>query len=131
MARYLSEEWFDEVNRAAAASERLRSDAAGVRLVIQQVVTGGPGGDDIRWLVRVQNGVVTVAPGDDPAADVTMTEEWDTAVRVASGDLSPAAAFMTGRIRVSGNVGVLLDAQGSLRELEPVFAGVRKATTFA
>jgi len=37
---------------------------------------------------------------------------------------------MTGRIRVSGNVAVLLDAQGSLQGLDAVFADLRERTTF-
>ncbi|MDQ1437195.1 MAG: hypothetical protein QOK43_824 [Acidimicrobiaceae bacterium] len=129
MARYLSPEWFDEVNRATADDERIRTDTAGVVLTIQQVVTDGPEGE-IRYAVRVRRGEVQVVVGDDPEADVTITEDWGTAVAVASGELPAPAAFMTGRIRVGGNVGVLLDAQGSLQGLDAVFAGLRDRTTF-
>lgn len=129
MARYLSDEWFDEVNRAAADSDRLPDDTAGVQLTIQQVVTDGPDGD-VHYTVRVAGGRVEVAPGHDPGADVTFTEDWDTARHVAAGQLSAPAAFMTGRIRVAGNVAVLLDAQGSLQGLDRVFADLRLRTTF-
>ena len=129
MARYLSQEWFDEVNRAAADSDRIKVDTAGIALTIQQVVTGAPDGD-AHYAVKVRDGAVTVTPGDDPEADVTITEDWDTAVSVANGELPAAAAFMTGRIRVSGNVAVLLDAQGSLQGLDAVFADLRERTTF-
>lgn len=129
VARYLSQEWFDEVNRAAAGSDRIPVDAAGVNLVIQQVVTDGPDGE-VRYAVKVQDGAVSVVPGDDAEADVVITEDWDTAVSVANGELPAAAAFMTGRIRVSGNVAVLLDAQGSLQGLDVVFADLRQRTTF-
>jgi putative sterol carrier protein len=129
VARYLSDEWFDEVNRAAAGSDQLAVDTAGVALTIQQVVTDGPDGD-IRYVVRVRDGRVEVAPGDDAGADVTITEDWDTARAVATGELRAPAAFMTGRIQVGGNVGVLLDAQGSLLGLDKVFADLRERTTF-
>lgn len=129
MARYLSQEWFDEVNRAAADSDRIKTDTAGVNLTIQQVVTGAPDGD-IRYAVRVRRGTVTVVPGDDAEADVTITEDWDTATAVAKGELPTPAAFMSGKIRVGGNVGVLLDAQGSLQGLDVVFADLRERTTF-
>jgi hypothetical protein len=129
VARYLSPEWFDEVNRAAADSERLRTDTAVVDLTIQQVVTDGPEGE-VRYVVRVRQGAVSVEPGEDAGADVTFTEDWDTAVGVAAGRVSAPQAFMTGRIRVGGNVGVLLDAQGSLQGLDEVFAGLRGGTTF-
>lgn len=129
MARYLSQEWFDEVNRAAADSDRIKTDTAGIDLTIQQVVTDGPDGD-VRYAVRVRDGAVTVVPGDDAEADVTITEDWDTATAVAKGELPAPAAFMTGRIRVSGNVGVLMDAQGSLQGLDMVFADLRQRTDF-
>jgi putative sterol carrier protein len=129
VARYLSDEWFSEVNRAAADNAQLATDTAGVELTIQQVVTDGPEGD-IRYTVKVRHGAVELAKGDDPSADVTITEDWDTAHRVASGELPAAAAFMTGRIRVGGNVGVLLDHQGSLQGLGQVFADLRQGTTF-
>jgi putative sterol carrier protein len=129
VARYLSEEWFDEVNRAAADSDQLQTDTASVELTIQQVVTDTPDGD-VRYAVRVRRGRVEVVRGDDPGADVTITEDWDTARAVAAGDLSAPTAFMTGRIRVGGNVAVLLDAQGSLQGLDQVFADLRDRTTF-
>lgn len=129
MARYLSSEWFDEVNRAAADDPRISVDTAGVHLTIQQVVSDGPDGE-IRYAVKVRDGAVTVSPGDDPEADVVISEDWDTAVAVANGAMPAAQAFMTGRIRVSGNVAVLLDAQGSLQGLDAVFADLRQRTTF-
>jgi predicted lipid carrier protein YhbT len=129
VARYLSQEWFDEVNRAAADSDRIKTDTAGITLTIQQVVTDGPDGE-IRYAVRVRDGAVTIKQGDDPEADVTITEDWETATAVAKGELPAPAAFMSGRIRVAGNVGVLLDAQGSLQGLDVVFADVRGRTEF-
>jgi alkyl sulfatase BDS1-like metallo-beta-lactamase superfamily hydrolase len=129
VARYLSDEWFDEVNRAAADHDQLLTDAAGVDLTIQQVVTGGPEGD-VRYTVRVRDGKVAMARGDDPTADVTFTEDWDTARQVAAGEVNAPTAFMTGRIRVSGNVAALLDAQGSLVGLDKVFAELRERTSF-
>ena len=129
MARYLSSEWFDEVNRAAADQSDLAVDTAGVTLTIQQVVTDAPEGD-IRYAVRIRNGTVELRPGDSADADVTITEDWDTATAVASGQMSAPTAFMTGRIRVGGNVGMLLDAQGCLQGLDEVFADLRDRTEF-
>jgi len=129
VARYLSDEWFDEVNRAAADNGQLLTDTAGLDFAIQQVVTDAPDGE-IRYTVRVRDGRVTLTPGDDPTADVTFTEDWDTARKLAAGELNAPTAFMTGRIRVSGNVSVLLDAQGSLQGLDKVFADLRGGTTF-
>ena len=125
MARYLSPDWFDEINAAAAAD----TDTGGVRLVIQQVVTDGPEGD-VRYAVRIEDGSVAVVPGEAADAHVTVTEDHATAVAVAKGELAAPAAFMTGRIRVTGDTGVLLEAQPVLQRLDAVFAGVRERTTY-
>lgn len=129
MARYLSPEWFDDLNAAAAAAPELADAAGGLRLVIQQVVTDGPEGDT-RYVVRVEDGRVTVVPGGAADADVTVTEDHATATAVARGELAAPAAFMTGRIRVTGETSVLLEAQAALHRLDAVFAGVRERTTY-
>lgn len=129
MARYLSPEWFEEINAAAAAVADLSDATAGLRLVIQQVVTDGPDGD-VRYAVRLEQGRVTVVPGEAADADVTVTEDHATATAVARGELAAPAAFMTGRIRVTGDTTVLLDAQPALYRLDAVFAGVRERTTY-
>lgn len=42
--------------------------------------------------------------GDD-AADVTMTADADTFRSILDGDLNPTTAFMTGRLKVDGDMG--------------------------
>ena len=56
MARYLSPEWIDELDRAAAASDRSRASApATSQLAVQQRVTGGPDGD-VAYHVELDEG---------------------------------------------------------------------------
>jgi|SRR5687767_3057374 len=129
MARYLSAEWLQEVNDAARANQELSEVVGDVRLVLQQVVTDGPEGD-IRYAVRIEGGTVTVAPGEAADADVIVTEDHETAVALHRGELRAPHAFMTGRIRVSGNTQALLGAQAALHRLDAVFAGVREGTTY-
>ena len=68
--------------------------------------------------------------GEEDSADVTVTEDHATAVAVSRGELSPQAAFMTGRIRVGGDMAALMVHQAVLHQLDAVFAGVRAATTY-
>ena len=44
--------------------------------------------------------------------DCTITLTVDTLGDMLSGELNPTTAFMTGRIQVSGNMGVALKLQG-------------------
>lgn len=129
MARYLSPEWFAEINATAAAGDVSDAVSEGLRLVIQQLVTDGPEGD-VRYAVRIEDGTVAVVPGEAPDADVTVTEDHATATAVARGDLAAPVAFMTGRIRVTGDTRALLAAQPALHRLDAVFAEVRERTSF-
>ena len=129
MARFLSQEWIEEVNAAARAAGPPVDAQPGTRLVIQQVVAGGPEGD-VRYAVRVAGGTVDVSLGEALEADVVVTEDHETAVALSRGDLSPQAAFMTGRIRVSGDMAAVMANQGLLHELDRLFVAVRARTTY-
>jgi putative sterol carrier protein len=41
-------------------------------------------------------------------ADVTMTADTDTFQQILSGDLNPTAAFMSGRLKVDGDMGTAM-----------------------
>ncbi len=129
MARFLSPEWIDEASAAAASSPELTEAAAGVHLVVQQMVTGGPDGD-VAYVVSIDDGRVSLRAGEDDAAEVTFTLDWDTAVAMATGSFGAQDAFTTGRLRLGGDVGGLLRHGPALAGLDTVFARVRERTTY-
>lgn len=129
MARYLSAEWFDEVNQAARDSPELAEATRNVRLTLQQVVTGGPDGD-VRYWVTVDGGHVEAGLGQAPDPDVTVTQSYETAVAVSTGSLGAQAAVMDGRIRLSGDTAVLWEHHETLAGLDAVFAPVRARTGY-
>lgn len=127
MARYLSPEWIDELDRAASTSASLRAAAADVSLVVQQEVTGGPGGD-VAWHVVLDHGDVAVRPGPAAEADVTFRQDLATAVAISRGEMAAQAAFMVGRLRVGGDGAGLIRHQRALAGIDDVFAAVRAGT---
>lgn len=133
MARYLSQGWFDEVNEAARADPALKEATAGTRLTLQQVVTGAPEGD-LRYWVRIDDGSVEAALGDAASArlspDATVIESYETAAAVSRGELSTENAFLEGRIRLRGDIAVLLRHQSVLKSLGEAFADVRGRTEY-
>lgn len=129
MARYLSAEWVDAVGAAAAASEELREACAGIRLTIQQRVTGA-NGDAAAYHVVVDDGTVTVRPGEAEAPDVTFAQDRATAVAVATGEVAAQTAFMNGDMRVTGDVQLLMEHRDALAGLDRALAGVRAATDY-
>ncbi len=129
MARFLSPEWMADVSEAAAGHGELAMATAGVRLVVQQVVTGGPDGD-VRYVVIVDDGHVSFCAGAVHHADVTFIVDWQTAVAMATGAIGGQEAFTTGRLQLQGDVGVLLRHGPALAGLDAVFAGVREHSTY-
>jgi putative sterol carrier protein len=76
---------------------------------VQVVVTGLPDGDG-SWHIEVKDGVVaTVAPGAPGTIDLTLTLPAAVAGEIASGDLTASAAFMQGRMKTAGDLGLVLD----------------------
>jgi len=72
--------------------------------VIRMVVAGGAGGD---WAVAFKLG-----PGDIPAEPTTtITITADDADKLQTGELNPMEAFMAGRIRVMGDMALMLQMQ--------------------
>ncbi len=55
--------------------------------------------------------------GDLEAPDATITQSYETAVKLAKSELSAVTAFMTGKIKIGGNMGLLLGLQGALAQL--------------
>lgn len=129
MPRFLSPEWLDELNAAAAHDPSVASAIAGATLTLQQVVTGTPAGE-IAYAVRIGDGRVVITAGRAEHADATITEDAETAAAISSGRLTSQTAILAGRVRVSGDLGALVEHQDLLERLDHVFADVRETTTY-
>lgn len=129
MARFLSAEWIEEARAAAASSEELAAATVGVDLRVQEIVTGGPDGE-VRYAVAIDDGSVSLRPGEDEAPHVTFTLDWTTAVAMATGALGAQEAFTTGRLQLRGDVAALLRHGPALAGVDAVFAGLRGRTTY-
>ena len=75
---------------------------------MQYVITGGPDGD-VRYYWVLENGKLLESKlGELPDAEVTLTQTYEDAMRIQKGELDANAAFMQGRIKVTGNMAKLL-----------------------
>lgn len=54
---------------------------------------------------------------EDGAADTTIRVSWDNWERIAAGELDPMSAFMTGKIRVEGDMSNAMQLTGVLSKL--------------
>ena len=123
MPRFLSQEWVDAVTAALSSSEDARSALRDAALTLQQHVSGGPVGDLVIWTTFAE-GRVAGGLGEAPQPDVTFEMGYDTATALARGELNHQAAFMQGKLKVTGNMGKLLLNQEALEMLGPAMAAV-------
>lgn len=119
MAGFLTDEWFADLEQAAGAVVV----PADLSLAVQQVVTDGAG--EVAYSLELSGGALTLRRGRAWAADVTFTQDRATATAVHEGRLSAQAAFLDGRLRLTGDVAVLRAAAPALAELDDVFARCR------
>lgn len=129
VARFLSREWLDELEAAAAASDEFRRALANVDLTLQHEVLGAPDGD-VRYHLRVRGGRLDAGLGAAIDPDVVLTEDYATAVALGRGELAASEAFATGRLRAGGRVALLVRYQEVFAGLGRVFASVRATTSY-
>lgn len=125
MPRFYSPEWVDAFNEAVSGLDvgavdtgaSLAADSGSFR--VTQVVRGGPDGELVVTMA-VDEGRLTLelgAPGAEPAPqepNVTIVLSYADAAAMSRGQLDPADAVTEGRVRVRGDLAVLVAAQSLL-----------------
>lgn len=104
MAKWLTQEWLDETRRLAEAQPQ----RPGASARIQYVVTGGPQGNVSYFWVLEDGKLCRSQLGQLSDAEVTLTQSWEDAVAIQKSELDANAAFMQGRIKVTGDMAKLI-----------------------
>ena len=63
-----------------------------------------------QWLVTVQDGAVSVAEGGGEA-DTTITTTEDSFMAIVRGEQNPTTAYMTGKLKIKGDMGAAMKLQ--------------------
>lgn len=116
--QFLSDEWASELTQRLNADADFVKGVASTAATVQQVVSTSDG--ERRYWIRIEDGEISMGPGDAPSPDATITQDYDTAVKMARGEANPVSLFMTGKLRISGNMMMLMQLQGALAELPRV-----------
>ena len=120
--KFLSDEWAQALKAGLNADAAFKEAAAGKTATIQQVIGDGDG--QTHYWIRIDDGAIDMGLGDAEGADATITESYETAIALAKSELSPVTAFMTGKIKVAGNMGMLLGLQNVLALLPTAMAAI-------
>ena len=63
-----------------------------------------------KWTVNVNDGNVSVTEGGENA-DAIITTSEDTFEKIVSGEQNPTSAYMTGKLKVKGDMGAAMKLQ--------------------
>jgi putative sterol carrier protein len=147
VARYLSPEWAEEFNEALSSvvlpspGPDATLATAGGRFTVVQEIRDSPDGD-LRLTLRVDLGslrvridpLINMPAGtegrDEDRVDVTIALSYEDASAMSSGELSPAEALNTGRIKVRGDLSVLVATQEILAAARASTQTVGSTTTY-
>ncbi len=121
--KFLSEDWLNASNETLAGDADYQSATSTTDLTLQFVVTDAPGGD-FEYNVTMASGSTSFAPGAMEGADATIRNNYDTAMAVSKGDLNTQAAFISGKLKVEGNLAKIMMNQSALTALAEALKGL-------
>ena len=101
-----------------AMPERFNPEGAGDWAAdIQFNVAGDRGGD---FIIKIADGACTVSEGVDEGASSTIMTDDETWIGIVEGSVNPMTAFMTGKIKVGGNMAKVMMSQNLINEFARV-----------
>ncbi len=135
--RFYSPEWIDAFN-AAVGDLDLTTSAAGASVAaesgsfrVDQVVHGAPDGEMVVTLVADAGRLrLERVEAGSPQANVTVSLSYADAAALSAGELDPAQALGRGRIKVRGDLAVLVAGQALLAAAAGRLGSLRDSTTY-
>lgn len=123
MATFLSEDHFNAAREGLNSDPGFQNAIANVELSVQFEVSGAPEGE-VSYFLRVADGAAKTDLGPLDGADVTVSSDYETSQAISKGELNVQMAFMTGKIKVGGNMAKIMMHQGVLNEYARVLSGL-------
>jgi len=119
VAQFLSEDHMSIGTAALNNDAGFTAAMSNVDLGLQFNVTDAPDGE-IDYYLTVGDGAAVLALGTLEEADASVGSDYETAAAIAKGELNVQMAFMTGKIKVGGNMAKVMMYQGLINEFARV-----------
>ncbi len=126
---YLSNEWINAVAEGIKLNNEITALARDNSVSVTQIVTGTPHGD-VTYHLESRDGIIRFGAGPATVSDIAFTQDWQTAVGVATGKINAQEAFISGKIRFKGDHEKVIATQPLFLALDVVFSAVNANTNF-
>ena len=121
--QFLSPDYFAAATKLLSADSDVRSAIEGVEVSLLYVVGSGPDGA-FSYYIDVSGGEIEVARGELGSPSATVRSTYETAARIARRELSNQVAFLTGKVKISGNLGTLMKHNSLLDLIQNKMGGL-------
>ena len=120
---FLSSEYLAAGAAVLAGDAEVQAAIEGTKVSLVYEVRDAPEGQ-FSYYIKVADGEVGLARGglEDPSATIKST--YETAAKIARKDLSNQVAFLTGKVKISGNLGALMRHNSTLDLIQERLSGL-------
>jgi putative sterol carrier protein len=119
---FLSDGWTQAVQEALNGNAAFKSAIGSLAARLQQVVTTSDG--EKRYWFKLEGGEAALGTGDLENPDATITQDYETAVALSKNELNGTAAYMSGKLRISGDLMKIMQLQGALAQMPAALASL-------
>ncbi len=123
MSKFLTEEWAAEVTAALNEHDGFKNAIGNSDLGIQFQTEDGPDGE-VNYYLSSRGGKASMSLGELESPDVTVKQSYDTASAISQGHMNTQTAFMTGKLKVSGNLAKLMQHQAAIAQWSAAIGGI-------
>ncbi len=120
--KFLTDEWAKATTDALAASDAFKQAAGSTSVKLNNVVTTPDG--EKKYYFKVENGQAEIGLGELPDAEATLTQDYDTAVALGKQEMNGTAAYMSGKLKITGDMMKLMQAQGMFNVVPEAVKGI-------